>query len=227
MARVVKEAEVRREELLDIALELFLTDGYDRTAVEQITRRADVAKGTFYHYFDSKQDLLEQLVERYTDDLFSHIEQALEVSGGTALERFQMLVAASSQAKLGRRDETMMLSRSLFSEGNAMLRVRMRDGWMSRTRPLIRDIVAQGCREQTFSVPDIDAMTEVWLSLWYDFGMYVAGLFFAAQDDPGRVEELIAATDALVLAEERILGAAPGSLDMNAGPALRELFATS
>lgn len=225
MARVVKEAEVRKEELLDIALELFLAHGYERTAVEQITRQADVAKGTFYHYFGSKQDLLEQLVERFTDDLFTQIERALAEAGGTALERFQILVSSSSRAKLGRKDETLFLSRSLFSEGNAILRGRLREGWMARTRPIIRAIVEQGCAEGCFNVPDIDAMTGVWLSVWYDFGMDVAELFFAAQDDPSRVDELIAATDALVLAEERILGAQPGALDMNAGPALRELFA--
>lgn len=224
MARIVKDAEVRRDELLQTALALFLENGYERTTVEQITEAVGVAKGTFYHYFSTKQDLLEQLVREFTDDLFGQIESALEASDGAAIERFGVLTAASAAAKLGRKDETLMLTRSLYFDDNRMLKTRLRDGWVERTRPLIREIVAQGCAEGVFDVPDVNAMTEVWLSLWYDYGMEVAQLFFEAQDDPSRVDELVAAMNALVLAEERILGAAPGSLGMDVEPAVRELF---
>lgn len=224
MSRIVKDADVRRDELLDTALSLFLEHGYERTSVEQITSAVGVAKGTFYHYFASKQDLLEQLVERFTDDLFTQIEVALEATGGSALDRFQALVATSSQAKLGRKDETLMLTRSLYSEENWILQHRLRDGWIARTRPLIRGIIEQGCAEGVFDVPDPLAMTEVWLSLWYDYGMDVAHLFFDAQDDPSRIDELVSAMNALVLAEERILGAVPGSLGMDVEPALRAIL---
>ena len=224
MARVVKEADVRREELLDTALALFLEHGYERTSVEQITNAVGVAKGTFYHYFATKQDLLEQLVERFSDQLFCEIEAALAETDGTAIERFQTLVAASSRAKLGRRDQPLTLTRSLYTEENRALQARLREGWTTRTRPLILAIVEQGKAEGVFDVPDAAAMTEVWLSLWYDFGMQVAELFFRAQDDSSRVDELIDAMDALTMAQERILGAAPGSLDMHAGDALREIL---
>ena len=213
MARIVKEAEVRREELLDLALRLFLDAGYERTSVERVTTEAGLAKGTFYHYFASKQDLLEQLVERFTDGLFEEIETALaEVEGGSAIDRFRALTAASTRAKLGRKDVTLALSRSLFSDGNQALRSHLVDGWIERTRPFIGDIIEQGCAEGVFDVPDPQAMTEVWLSIWYDHGMNIAELFFAAQDDPSRVDELVSAMNTLVLAEERILGAAPGTL---------------
>ena len=224
MARVVKDADVRREELLDTALALFLEHGYERTSVEHITTAVGVAKGTFYHYFATKQELLEQLVERFTDELFAEIEKALDATGGTALDRFRALVNASSGAKLGRKDETLMLTRSLYSDENRELKSRLRDGWMERTRPLIRSIVEQGNDEGTFDVPNAAAMTDVWLSIWYDYGMLVAELFFEAQDDPARMEPLVSAAQALVIAQERILGAAPGSLDMGMEAGLREFF---
>jgi AcrR family transcriptional regulator len=47
-----------RERILDAAVELFATQGYDATRVAQITERAQVARGGFYHHFPSKQDLL-------------------------------------------------------------------------------------------------------------------------------------------------------------------------
>jgi AcrR family transcriptional regulator len=224
MPRIVKDADVRRDELLDTALALFLENGYDRTSVEQITSTVGVAKGTFYHYFNTKNDLLELLVERFTDDLFDHIDAALAAVDGSAIDRFQALVAASSQAKLGRREETLTLTRPLYSEENRILKARLRDGWALRTRPLIQSIIEQGIAEGVFDVPDAVAMTDVWLSLWYDYGMHVAELFFRAQDDSTQIDALVAASQALVIAQERVLGAAPGTLDMGVESALREFF---
>jgi AcrR family transcriptional regulator len=47
-----------RERVLNAAVELFAANGYDGTSVAQVTSRAGVAKGGFYHHFASKQDLL-------------------------------------------------------------------------------------------------------------------------------------------------------------------------
>lgn len=225
MARIVKDADVRREEFLDTALSLFLESGYERTSVEQITAAVGVAKGTFYHYFATKQDVLEHLVERFSDDLFAAAEAAVAEQDGPASERLRALMVASSQAKLRRRDETLMLTRPLFSADNQPLLSRLVDGWIDRTRPLIQGIIEQGVAEGDFDVADPAATTEVWLSLWYDYGIRVSRQFFAAQDDPSQVDALLAAVAAVQVAEERILGLRPGALDMNAEPALRVVLA--
>jgi AcrR family transcriptional regulator len=221
MVRIVKDADERREELLDTALALFLDHGYERTSVEQITTMVGVAKGTFYHYFATKQELLEQLVVRFTEDLFGEMEAALAASDGSAVDRLRSLVAASSQAKLGRKQETVMLSRPLFTEENQPLLHRLIDGWIDRTRPIIRGIIEQGVAEGTFDVADPKPTTEVWLSLWYDYGIRTSRQFFAAQDDPAEIDNLVGAVAALQTAEERILGLPPGALDMNMEAVLR------
>lgn len=73
MARVTKAPDVRREELLDVALKLCMSVGFDAMSVEQITATAGVAKGTFYHYFRSKDDLEAQLVRRFGESLLAHL----------------------------------------------------------------------------------------------------------------------------------------------------------
>ena len=73
MARVTKAPEVRREELLDVAFELCRSHGFEAMSVEQVTQSAGVAKGTFYHYFSSKDDLQVQLVRRLGEALFDHL----------------------------------------------------------------------------------------------------------------------------------------------------------
>jgi AcrR family transcriptional regulator len=57
MKRIVKDPEERRKELIDTAEKLFLTNGYDQTAVSDIVREVNLSQGAFYYYFESKEDV--------------------------------------------------------------------------------------------------------------------------------------------------------------------------
>ena len=72
-----KPPEQRRHELMNAAKRLFLARGVGSTTIEQITSSADVAKGTFYLYFSSKEDVLAALGERYGGELLVKIKAAI------------------------------------------------------------------------------------------------------------------------------------------------------
>lgn len=96
-----------REALLEAALALFREQGYDETTVEQITERADVAKGTFFNYFHSKEELLAESAAWRIGQL----RAALEVSLGaptSPVARIKLLMRlmyeqATQDAWLGQR----------------------------------------------------------------------------------------------------------------------------
>ena len=71
-----KPPEERREELMNAAQSLFLKHGVVSTTIEQITTRADLAKGTFYLYFSSKEDILAALGDRFAELLLARIKAA-------------------------------------------------------------------------------------------------------------------------------------------------------
>lgn len=54
-----------KEAILEAALKIFLTNGYEGTSVRMILEEAQVVTGSFYHFFQSKEDLFEQAVERF------------------------------------------------------------------------------------------------------------------------------------------------------------------
>lgn len=56
--------KARQQRILTIAAELFIHYGYDKTAVSDIARQAGVSQGTIYLHFNSKEELLEQLIIR-------------------------------------------------------------------------------------------------------------------------------------------------------------------
>ncbi|MFB8344783.1 TetR/AcrR family transcriptional regulator [Brucella cytisi] len=74
-----KPAEIRRDELMVAAEALFLEKGFAATSVDEIVRLADVAKGTFYLHFRSKDDILLALRERFVDGFCERLERQLSL----------------------------------------------------------------------------------------------------------------------------------------------------
>jgi AcrR family transcriptional regulator len=72
-----KPPEERRDELMTAAQRLFLEHGVRPTTIEQITSAANVAKGTFYLYFSSKEDVLAALGDRFAQQHLARIEAAI------------------------------------------------------------------------------------------------------------------------------------------------------
>jgi AcrR family transcriptional regulator len=63
-----------REQIVSGALESFSEMGYMKTTVNDITSRADVGHGTFYHYFKNKQDLLSKLVDELAEKVDDYVQ---------------------------------------------------------------------------------------------------------------------------------------------------------
>lgn len=68
-----EKAEATRARLFSAAIEVVGESGYAGTSVARITERAQVAQGTFYNYFESRQDLLDQLLPSISEQLFTHV----------------------------------------------------------------------------------------------------------------------------------------------------------
>lgn len=77
MARVVKKAGERRDELIEIALQLFLEKGYVHTSIKDIYTQANGSFGMFYHHFSSKEEIFAAAMDRYTDKFIAGIADIL------------------------------------------------------------------------------------------------------------------------------------------------------
>lgn len=74
--RTLKENPTTKEKLLDTAQCLMLAKGYTATSVEEICKAASLTKGSFFHYFASKEDLGKAVLERYVNTVFRAIQGA-------------------------------------------------------------------------------------------------------------------------------------------------------
>jgi len=95
-----KPPEVRRDELMDSAQSLFLEKGFTATSVGEIVERADVAKGTFYLYFATKDDVLGALQTRFVDDFCDRVDAAVTREDGGWSQKLDAWIAACVDAYL-------------------------------------------------------------------------------------------------------------------------------
>ncbi|MDN5925490.1 MAG: TetR/AcrR family transcriptional regulator [Hyphomicrobiales bacterium] len=82
--RISKAPDVRREELVQAAAVLFSEKGIAATGIGDITDRSEVARGTFYLYFASKDEVVAELWQRYVAGFMSLADGLLEDSQGLA-----------------------------------------------------------------------------------------------------------------------------------------------
>lgn len=98
--------ERSRAELLDAAAELFARDGFEATSVTAICTRAGLSKGTFYWSFESKDELLMELLEERVERPLQHATKAL---GALAAEQDMSAEANRMLLEFMRGDRTAVL----------------------------------------------------------------------------------------------------------------------
>ena len=89
MPRIVKEPLERRNEILDATQQLVITKGYERMTIQDVIDRLQISKGAFYHYFDSKQALLDALIQRIQVEAVGFIQPLLDNTQMPALEKLR------------------------------------------------------------------------------------------------------------------------------------------
>src|SRR4029079_7326134 len=87
-----RRPDERPTELLEGALRIFAERGYANTRLEDIAAAAGVTKGTIYHYFDTKEELLLRAIEHNHERAFQPLRQALGESHGPASSRIRLFL---------------------------------------------------------------------------------------------------------------------------------------
>ena len=100
--RIVKDAEERREEILDVAERLFSTKGFDHTSTNDILEGVGIARGTLYYHYKSKEDILDGVIERMTNRMMVDAKKIVQNKTMSFQERLtESVLALNVDSKLG------------------------------------------------------------------------------------------------------------------------------
>lgn len=197
--RVVKEAEVRRNEILDAAEELFGSKGFDGTSTNDILERVGIARGTLYYHFRSKEEILDAMIARMADRL---IADAAKVAGDRSMPLLERLprtvLTLNVDSSLG--EEVM---EQVHRPQNALLHQKMEDRLLRGVIPLIALLIEEGVGQGIFCT-DYPREAAEMIMIY----AYTAFDGLAEQTAEQRKRRI----DGFIYNVERILGAQEGAL---------------
>ncbi|WP_416150814.1 TetR/AcrR family transcriptional regulator [Salipaludibacillus sp. HK11] len=144
--RVIKDPEERRNEIMDVAERLFLTKGYTGTAINDILKEIGIAKGTFYYYFQSKEEVMDAIVMRF---IKKGVEAATCVANDTNLtapEKLFHILMSQNQGD----DEKMQMVDQLHHVNNAEMHQKSLVESIVQLTPVLTQVIEQGMEEGVF-----------------------------------------------------------------------------
>lgn len=198
--RVVKEAEERRNEILDVAERLFGTKGFDNTSTNDILNEIGIARGTLYYHFKSKEDILDAMIERMTRQLVAKAKIISEKKELPVLQRLTMMILALNvDNDLGRE-----VMEQVHRAQNALMHQKMRERLLAGVNPLITGLIEEGIEQgicHTDYPAEVVEMTMLYSNMAFDA---------LSEYSEGERQRKIAA---FIYNLERLLGMEQGSLE--------------
>jgi AcrR family transcriptional regulator len=158
MTRIVKDPIERRREIMNKAIELFLDKGYDKTSVNSIVEELKIAKGTFYHYFKSKEEILYDIIDESVEEYSERIKKDLNVLSGAG-NKMQFIL----KKLLMPSDLSDQLIVSIEDDENAMMHQILEKKFYKKFHPILVEIIKEGTKEGIFDITYPVEITEILL----------------------------------------------------------------
>ena len=190
----MKKGEQRKQELLKIAYDLFLSEGYENTSVDTIIEKAGIAKGTYYYYFESKEAMLEEVCMMMID---GETEKAMQIVNAD-IPIPQKIIGIISSFRPEQKEKT--ITDTLNSSENILMHDKVNKRIIEVVAPIFTKVAEQGIEEGVLSCDNVYERVRMLL--------IVSNSLF---DDYKVTERDV---DVFIDMIEKLLGAKPGTMDI-------------
>ncbi len=144
--KVTKEYNERRNEILDEAKKLFWTKGYNKCTVKDILNAVGIAKGTFYYYFNSKEEVLDAIIERVTEVVVARAE---EVASDPELSPVMKMINTILSMRVESEVDNDLIE-ELHKPKNALMHQKSLSLMVTRITPILVKVVDEGISKGIF-----------------------------------------------------------------------------
>lgn len=129
----------KKEFILDTAEKMFVEQGFDQTSIAQILDATQIAKGTLYYYFTSKEEIMDAIIERWIDRSFEQVRIWVEQKQLPILERLMGALASLNMQKDGQE-----LLDHLHAPQNALLHEKTNQILLSKVPEILYPLFQEG-----------------------------------------------------------------------------------
>lgn len=200
--KAIKDGEVRRKEILVTARELFIKKGYDQTSINDILKIVDIAKGTFYYYFASKEEVLEAIILDIVEEGARRAEKIIKDQSIPLVSRIMMAIMAQAPEFEGA-DE---IKEELHKVENAKLEQLYLKAMLKRMTPILQESVLEGMDKSIFHMDYPEECIESILLLGH--------MMFDRDTFEWKMEDYPKKIQAFLCNIERMLGTKEGELEV-------------
>lgn len=145
--RTVKHPEERKNDILNAAEKLFSTKGYQQTTIIDILKAVGIAKGTFYYYFTSKEEVMDAIIDRIIKaDIIEAKRIAADPDISVVDKLFRIIMAQSP--KQGSHKEGMI--EQFHQPANAEMHQKSLIKAITELSPVLAEVIQQGVEEGIF-----------------------------------------------------------------------------
>ena len=145
----MKKGEKRKKELLKIAYDMFLAQGYENTSVDEIIERAQIAKGTYYYHFQSKEQMLEEVIDMMIDSEAKMAEQIITMDIPVP-QKIVMMITSMKPT-----EAEQPIKNALFQPENVLMHHKVRKKLITIITPLLSEVIKEGVNEGIFECDNI------------------------------------------------------------------------
>jgi len=210
--RIVKEHDERFAEFLDTGRRLFFAKGYELVSVQEITESIGVSKGNFYHYFSSKEDMLDQMVMRFSRELLESSLPILDRTDLPAEQKLQEFFVSIRSFKLENLDLVLTVTKCIIDPRNLRFRDKYYREMIRLFAPHVAATIREGIESERFDSLDPEICAEILMTVFLHYGEAISVAILSDPGAPEAAERVIHQMDVLVRSMERILGLNEGTI---------------
>jgi AcrR family transcriptional regulator len=167
-----KYPEVTINRILDTAMKLFMSKGYEHTTIQDIIDElGDLSKGAIYHHFKSKEEIMDAVNKRMAEQGIGDIKTIVDDSSLTGIDKLRkMLLFSIASAQHEAIDKTV----PPFLKNPQLLALHMRDT-LGSASALLTGVIEEGIQDgsiQTTQPRELSQMILLFFNVWINPWMY-------------------------------------------------------
>ena len=140
----------KKDQILDTSLQLFMKKGFDATSISDILSQLDIARGTLYYHFESKEAIMDAIIERLLNQVLEKIEKLMTNDSLSQTEKFMGFFTSINLTQLTGDEEIV----DYFNQPqNALFHEKSNRLLIKKLSPVLAQIISEGMESWLFDTP--------------------------------------------------------------------------
>lgn len=162
---VAKKGDLRKKEFITTAIKIFTVKGYEKTSINDILKEMKITKGAFYYYFESKEALLQEIVDNLVDEIKKTVQKIAPRDDLSSVDKLERIFYATNQYRKDNQSAYLQLYELQKKDENAFIARKFLQKALSENLEQMQVIINQGVAEGIFNTANPREAAELYIRL--------------------------------------------------------------